>query len=1161
VASVVVAVCTAALPAQPAGAAAPAARLSAPMATASGGQTITTVPNPRYFGEVMPGETQIPLEVVVRAGSSSLPAPTVYNETITGPDAGDFYVSSNDCVGQVSACGIYIVFHADYVAGTHTASLLLYDDVPGSPQTVALSGLVSVAGVSLSSEQFDLGTVPIGTTSASQTLTLTSTGVGPLHIDQVFFDGNTDGRYTIESDTCTGQAIAPSGTCAISFGFNPFSPYPTHEDLWILDDAGPPCQIYPGSCQAARVMGAGVGPWVGFLIPYAYAGINVGTTRTANLGLTNLGNGDLDVYGVWITGPDAARFTITSQNCTTAPVPGDGGSCAVYVAAKPIAVTSYNASLVFSDNDTTLDVIPLTLRGVNASDSISTTKLDFGTVALQSTVSLPVTITSNGPDTLSVTTNDLSGPNASDFALVPNTCYWADVPPSSTCTITVAFSPRPSGGTTRSATLTVWDSVGSHTVSLTGKVAGPSFAFSANPLAFGSTLPGSPVTRSETVTNDGDSTLTILHLTPTQSDYTVTTDHCTNVTLNPGHSCSISITFDPCCNSPRPATLAIDAGLYSAGLELTGEGLAPYVPNVDLTFPDTVFGTTSAPQTITFANQGAAGWTINSITSPDTVNFAVVPGSDKCSGTTVPVGGTCSIAFVFSPTAPHHWESRLNVDSNAYLAVPPVIDGTGLSPWAGMAPTLSFGTVALTSSSTLAIPIRNIGTSSLHVTGVTFGTPGAGFSLFAQTCQDVPVSGACELDVRFAPAGSGPASSTMALVDDEFIGHSVTLSGGAPYVSYFNWYDLASPGMRADAIHLLNPSDAIADTTVTMPGAPAINVAVAAGKETSVSFGRGHIGGPVVVTSDEPIKASQRVQYFQSFNEVWALTAAQASDVSYIQWFDTVTPGMVADNIHLLNPGSMAATVTVTLGTLTQIVNVNPGQEAHTTFSGHHIGGPVKISSTQPILASQRVQYYQSFNEVVAHSAADAGLKSYFNWFDNASPGMAADNIHLLNPSATLTAHVTVSLGALSQVVTVDPGQEVHTTFSGHHIGGPVVISSDNPVLAEQRVQYFNSFNEVASEDASQAATTLHIMWFDTATPGMVGDNIHLLNPSASLTASVTVTLGTLTVNATVAPGAEVHVTFGAGHIGGPVTITSDNPVLAAQRVQYFQSFNEVPAT
>jgi hypothetical protein len=184
---------------------------------------------------------------------------------------------------------------------------------------------------------------------------------------------------------------------------------------------------------------------------------------------------------------------------------------------------------------------------------------------------------------------------------------------------------------------------------------------------------------------------------------------------------------------------------------------------------------------------------------------------------------------------------------------------------------------------------------------------------------------------------------------------------------------------------------------------------------------------------------------------------------------------------------------------------------------------------------------------------------SYFQWFDRASPGMVGDNIHVLNPGA-VTAHVSVSLGATSIPMTLAPGQEGHVTFPKGKIGGPVKVSADVNVLAWQRVQYYQSFNEVASATPAQALTTSYIMWFDRATPGMVGDNVHVLNPGTTA-ATVTVNLaGILQVTVTVAPGAEAHLTFPAGKIGGPITITSDQPVLGAQRVQYYQSFNEVPS-
>jgi hypothetical protein len=365
--------------------------------------------------------------------------------------------------------------------------------------------------------------------------------------------------------------------------------------------------------------------------------------------------------------------------------------------------------------------------------------------------------------------------------------------------------------------------------------------------------------------------------------------------------------------------------------------------------------------------------------------------------------------------------------------------------------------------------------------------------------------------------------------------------------------------MVGDNIHLLNTGATPATIEVTMPGAPTLNVSLAAGAETHVTFGRGHIGGPVVVNSDQPVLASQRVQYYQSFNEVWAMTAAQASTDSYIQWFDRVTAGMVGDNIHVLNPGSTTATVTVTLAGGSPIVfDLPAGTEQHVTWPAGRMGGPVHVSSTQPVLASQRVQYYKSFNEVIAESPGLAVTTGYFNWFDKASPGMVADNVHVFNPGS-IGATVTVSLpGAMPQMVAVAAGAEAFVTLPAGTIGGPVSVSSTQPVLASQRVQYYQSFNEVWSGPAGQAALTSYVTWFDRATPGMVGDNVHLLNPGGT-PATVTVSLaGATAIHVTVGAGAESYVSFGPGVLGGPVVITSSQPVLAASRVQYFLSFNEV---
>jgi hypothetical protein len=288
----------------------------------------------------------------------------------------------------------------------------------------------------------------------------------------------------------------------------------------------------------------------------------------------------------------------------------------------------------------------------------------------------------------------------------------------------------------------------------------------------------------------------------------------------------------------------------------------------------------------------------------------------------------------------------------------------------------------------------------------------------------------------------------------------------AQSTSFFNWYDNASPGMVYDNIHVFNPSTSSASVMVSLPGFAPLSVTVGAGAEEHVAFPAGTIGGPVTVSSTQPVLASQRVQYYQTFNEEWAMSSAQANTTSFFNWYDKASNGVLNDNIHLLNPGINSANVTVSLpGASPQTVIVDAGAESYVNFPGQ-IGGPVTVISSQPMLASQRVQYYQSFNEVPALSAAQAGTTHYLTWYDKASPGMVNDNVHVLNAgtnSADVTVIVTEATTMTSRTVTVGPGAEAYVTFPAGTIGGPVTVTSTQPVMASQRVQYYQTFNEIAA--------------------------------------------------------------------------------------------------
>ena len=399
--------------------------------------------------------------------------------------------------------------------------------------------------------------------------------------------------------------------------------------------------------------------------------------------------------------------------------------------------------------------------------------------------------------------------------------------------------------------------------------------------------------------------------------------------------------------------------------------------------------------------------------------------------------------------------------------------------------------------------------------------------------------------------GPGPVSAPTAPVTPSAAAES--------YAGWFNWYDRASPGMAVDNVHLVNPGSAAVNACVILPGVAVAAVSVPPGGERYQAFDPGSIGGPVRVLGDGRLIASQRVAYYQSFNEVAARTSADAATSQYFNWYDNASPGMSADNIHLVNPGSAAATVSVSLpGAAPLAFTLAPGQESFGAFPAGTIGGPVSVTSSGPVLASQRVTFNQSFNEVPATPAGKASTSLFFNWYDSASAGMSVDNVHLVNPGPG-TATGTVSLpGASPLRFSIGPGQETYLSFPAGTIGGPVAVTTGSPVIASQRVSFFGSFNEVAGRSAAEAAPQAWFNWYDHASPGMNADNVHLLNPGGG-TATGTISLpGATPISFSLAAGAEGYYSFPSGTVNGPVTVFASAPVLASQRVAYFQSFNEV---
>jgi Tol biopolymer transport system component len=182
-----------------------------------------------------------------------------------------------------------------------------------------------------------------------------------------------------------------------------------------------------------------------------------------------------------------------------------------------------------------------------------------------------------------------------------------------------------------------------------------SFMLAPTSLNFGNVgrnVSSSPM--SVTVTNTGTTVLPINSISlgganPGQFSRTTT---CGS-SLAAGSFCQINVVFRPTSTGTKTATLIVNAGggAGSKTVALSGVGVTTSftLKPTSLTFGNQLRNTSSAPRVVTLANTGTAVLPIISrtISGPNASQFSQ---TTTC-GTSVPVGGNCTISVVFRPTS------------------------------------------------------------------------------------------------------------------------------------------------------------------------------------------------------------------------------------------------------------------------------------------------------------------------------------------------------------------------------------------------------------------------------------------------------------------------------------------------------------------------------
>jgi hypothetical protein len=492
-------------------------------------------------------------------------------------------------------CMWFVAEYAKTKTGYGPAVVLPYTDLffptgvavndTGEDVYVVVQGFQSVT--ELHRQSFDFGRANIcapGHTMpapCSQTMKLSYnvTASGTLGTPQVLTGGAPNLDFTLTSgSTCTG-AVTEGSTCTVYVTFAPLATGVRNGAVEIINSSGTVLATTP--IYGVGVAAADAPPVAQVSTSSLQFGlIAFGNTESLPLTVTNIGGGALTVMPS-IAGQSFIIAGNTCQGVTT------GNSCTLQVEFSPATAGKHSEVLTLQNNGSTTPTVLLQgFASAGPVAQVSTTTLNFGTIAFGSTATLPLTVTNIGAGTLTVA----SSTNLQNYTITASTCG-GGVTTGNSCTLQVEFQPVSVGNHFSTWTL----QTNGVTNPITGKatpmvaVNGVAIGLSAgtSALQFGSILYGATEVLPLTVTNFGlPGTVTVGTSFLVGRDYTVltTAQNTCQAGIATGQSCTLPVEFSP-----------ISVGHHYDVLTLTpSAGAAPTLVGLEGT-------ATAAEDSVTFA--------------------------------------------------------------------------------------------------------------------------------------------------------------------------------------------------------------------------------------------------------------------------------------------------------------------------------------------------------------------------------------------------------------------------------------------------------------------------------------------------------------------------------------------------------------------------------
>jgi hypothetical protein len=499
--------------------------------------------------------------------------------------------------------------------------------------------------------------------------------------------------------------------------------------------------------------------------------MSIGSNASQKIILSNT-----STTAVQITSITAAGSGFSVSGVTPPMTLDPSGTATLSVKFAPAATGAATGSITVVSNASGSPLtIALTGTGAQAGLSVSPASFSYGSVVDGLTKSQSFTLTNTGTAALTIAQLTVTGAGYSVSTL--NTP--ATLAAGQSTTFSALFAPTTAGALNGSVSIASNAPNSPTVVALSGTgTAAVTMSASPTSVSFGSINAGTSSSKSVTLTNNGNSSLTISQISVSAKDVT-TSGITTPTTLAPGQNAMLNVAFNPTASETVTGNVTVTSSQGSSVvLPVSGSGVqaALSVTPGSVSFGNVTVGTANT-QTVQLSNIGTAVLTVTQLSAT---------GSGFSNGTmNLPLslnpGTSTTFNVQFLPRSAGTVAGTLSLVSNAPNSPTAMaLSGTGVASTLTLSlspSSLSFGNINMGSSVSQSFTVTDTGNANVTISQISIG--GSGYSLSgAGTPVTLSPTQGMTVTVHFSPSAVGSVSGNVSIVSNASGSPAgITLSG------------------------------------------------------------------------------------------------------------------------------------------------------------------------------------------------------------------------------------------------------------------------------------------------------------------------------------------------------------------------------------------------